>query len=181
MHVQTLCVLHRSKAPMAAMRRRIAQRFVDVAGDERGGLLAALVLGSAQVSVPDALRESVRVAGLSHALAASGFHLSVLLGATLAITRGRSGAVRLVLAGSALLLFLLLAGAQPSVVRAVLMGCAALLIREADQRSHGLGVLLTTLGLMLLLQPAWATSLGFQFSAAATAGLVSSLQPGRSA
>ena len=172
MDVQTLSVLHRSKAPMAAIRRRIAQRFVGAAGDERGALLAALVLGSAQVSVPDVLRESVRVAGLSHALAASGFHLSVLLGATLAITCGRSGAVRVVLAGPALLLFLLLAGPQPSVVRAVLMGSAALLIREADHRSHGLGVLLTTLVLMLLLQPAWATSLGFQFSAAATAGLV---------
>ena len=137
--MQTLTVLHRSKAPISAIRRRIAQRFVGAAGDERGALLAAFVLGSAQVSVPDVLRESVRVAGLSHALAASGFHLSVLLGATLAITRGRSGAVRLVLAGSALLLFLLLAGPQPSVVRAVLMGGAALLIREADHRSHGLG------------------------------------------
>ena len=65
---------------MAAIRGRIAQRFVAAAEDERGGLLAALVLGSAQVSVPDALRESARVAGLSHALAASDFHLSVLLG-----------------------------------------------------------------------------------------------------
>ena len=47
---------------MAAIRGRIAQRFVAAAEDERGGLLAALVLGSAQVSVLDALRESARVA-----------------------------------------------------------------------------------------------------------------------
>ncbi|MGB1776721.1 MAG: ComEC/Rec2 family competence protein [Synechococcus sp.] len=170
--VQSLSVLHRPNTPLVSVRRRIGQRFISGAGPDQGALLAALVLGSAQVSVPEALRESVRVAGLSHALAASGFHLSVLLGASLALTRRARRCVRLAVAGSMLLLFLLLAGAQPSVVRAVLMGAAALLIREADQRSHGLGVLLTTLIVMLLLQPAWATSLGFQFSAAATAGLV---------
>lgn len=166
---------------MAAIRRRIAQRFVDAAEDERGGLLAALLLRSAQVSVPDALRESARVAGLSHALAASDFHLSVLLGATLVITHGRSGAVRLVLAGSALMLLLLLAGPQPTLVWAVLMGGAALLIGKADLRSHGLGVLLTTLVLMLLLQPAWATSLSFQFSQRRQQAWFQALQHGRSA
>lgn len=172
LRADSLSVLHRFKAPLADGRRRIQQRLISAAGAERGALLSALVFGSAQVTVPDSLRESVRVAGLSHALAASGFHLSVLLGATLAISHRAGRGLRLVLAASALLLFVLLAGPQPSVVRAVLMGGSALLIREADQRSHGLGVLLTTLGLMLLIQPAWARSLGFQFSAAATAGLV---------
>ena len=62
-------------------------------------------------------------------------------------------------------------GGQPSVVRAVLMGATALLIRESDQRSRGTGVLLLTLILMLLVRPDWAHSIGFQLSAAATAGL----------
>ena len=42
-------------------------------------LLAALVLGQAMVPLPASLRDAFRAAGLSHALAASGFHLSVLL------------------------------------------------------------------------------------------------------
>ena len=74
-------------------------------------------------------------------------------------------------------LFLVLAGAQPSVVRAVLMGAAALLIRESGHRSRPLGVLLVTLVLMLLVHPAWGRSVGFQLSAAATAGLVISAGP----
>ena len=69
-------------------------------------------------------------------------------------------------------LFLALTGAQPSVVRAMLMGAAALLIGESGHRSRPLGVLLVTLVLMLLVHPAWGRSIGFQFSAAATAGLV---------
>ena len=74
-------------------------------------------------------------------------------------------------------LFLILAGAQASVVRAVLMGAAALVIREVGQRSRPLGVLVLTLLIMLLLRPAWARSVGFQLSAAATSGLVLSAAP----
>ena len=40
---------------------------------------------------------------------------------------------------------MLLAGPQPSVVRAVLMGGIALMIRESGERSRGFGVLLLTL------------------------------------
>ena len=164
-------VLHKSWTPIADARRSVAARFQQVAGPQRGGLLAALVLGGAQVQLPAELREAFRVAGLSHALAASGFHLSVVLGAVLAIARGLSRPFRVSLGCSALLMFLTLAGGQPSVVRAVLMGATALLIRESDQRSRGAGVLLLTLILMLLIRPDWAHSVGFQLSAAATAGL----------
>ena len=65
-----------------------------------------------------------------------------------------------------------LAGHQPSVVRAVLMGSMALQIRETGNRSRGFGVLLVAVSLMLLVHPAWARSIGFQLSAAATAGLL---------
>ena len=86
-------------------------------------MLAALVLGGAQVTIPQGLRESFRVAGLSHALAASGFHLSVLLGATLAIGRFAGRAARLVMAALTLVGFVLMAGAQPSVVRSCSESC----------------------------------------------------------
>ena len=74
-------------------------------------------------------------------------------------------------------LFLALAGAQASVVRAVLMGAAALLIGESGHRSRQLGVLVITLVAMLLANPAWGRSIGFQLSAAATAGLLISADP----
>ena len=57
------------------------------------------------------------------------------------------------------------------------MGAAVLLIRERGSRAQPLGVLLSTLVLMLLVNPSWARSIGFQLSAAATAGLVLSSQP----
>lgn len=58
-------VLRQSWTPLADGRRRIAEAFTTAAGPARGGLLAALVLGSAQVDLMADLREAFRVAGLS--------------------------------------------------------------------------------------------------------------------
>ena len=172
LRVDSIEVLRRPWTPLADLRRDVAQRLQQAVGPRRGGFLAALVLGSAQVQLPDDLRQAFRVAGLSHALAASGFHLSVLLGSVLMLSRRWPPGLRLPLAAMALLLFVCLAGAQPSVVRAVLMAATALLIRESGHHSRPFGVLLLTLSGMLLFRPAWVHSIGFQLSAAATAGLI---------
>ena len=177
LRTDSIRVLRQDWTPLADARRRIARRFIDVAGQQQGALMAALVLGSAQVPLPQALRDGFRVAGLSHALAASGFHLSVLLGTILACTRAAPAALTLCAGGGAMGLFLALAGAQASVVRAVLMSAASLLIGQGGQRSRPLGVLLISLIGMLMVHPAWARSVGFQLSAAATAGLVISASP----
>ena len=92
--------------------------------------------------------------GLSHALAASGFHLSVLLGSVLMLARRWPPGLRLPLATMVLLLFVCLTGAQPSVVRAVLMAGMALLVGEAGHHSRPVGVLVLTLSGMLLFRPA---------------------------
>ena len=177
LRVEHMRVLDRPATPVADLRRRIADRFLAVAGPEVGGLLAALVLGSAVVPLPEALSADFRAAGLSHALAASGFHLTVLLGAVLALARPFGRSVRLPLAAAAIVLFLLLAGAQASVVRAVVSGSLALLILESGRRGRPIGLLGLTVVLMLLLQPLWWADLGFQLSVAATAGLLVSAAP----
>ncbi len=73
--------------------------------------------------------------------------------------------------------FLLLAGFQASVVRAVLMAGAALLLVEGGRRGRPVPLLLATVVLMLLLRPDWLGDVGFQLSVAATAGLVVSARP----
>ena len=175
--VSELQVLQRPATPIADLRRAIAQRLITHAGPERGGLLAALVIGSAVVPLPASLNENFRAAGLSHALAASGFHLTVLLGATLAMARPLGRWPRLGCAAGAILLFLLLAGPQPSVVRAVLMGALALLLLELGTKGRPLGILALSVVAMLLLRPDWLLDVGFQLSVAATAGLLLTARP----
>jgi competence protein ComEC len=177
LEVRDLQVLSRPPTPIADLRRRLAARLIAAAGPERGGLLAALVLGSAVVPLPVELREAFRASGLSHALAASGFHLTVLLGAVMVLARplGRPG--RLLLAGGAMLLFVLLAGPQPSVVRAVLTSSFALAALETGRRGRPLGLLALAVALMLALHPHWLFDVGFQLSVASTAGLIVSAAP----
>ncbi|MEB3271678.1 MAG: ComEC/Rec2 family competence protein [Synechococcus sp.] len=177
LQVDQLEVLERPPTPILDLRRRIAGRLIEASGAERGGLLAALVLGSAVVPLPAAVRDSFRVAGLSHALAASGFHLTVLLGVVTALGRPLGRGLRLALAAAAILSFLLLAGPQGSVVRAVLMGAVALLALEFGRRARPIPLLLTTVVVMLWIQPAWLQDVGFQLSVVATAGLMVTATP----
>jgi competence protein ComEC len=177
LRVEQVSVLRRPATPIADLRRRIAATFLRQAGPNQGGLLAALVLGSAVVPLPSELRDDFRVAGLSHALAASGFHLTVLLGAVLALAKPLGRGLRLPLAALAIGLFLLLAGPQPSVVRAVLTGAVALVALEFGRRSRPLPWLVMAAAVMLLVRPDWLQDVGFQLSVAATAGLLVSAGP----
>ena len=113
LRVESIEVLQRPWTPLADLRRDVAQRLQQAVGPRRGGFLAALVLGSAQVQLPEDIRAAFRMAGLSHALAASGFHLSVLLGSVLMLARRWPPGMRLPLAAMALPLQLLPFGAMP--------------------------------------------------------------------
>ena len=177
LQVQRWQLQRQPATPVADLRRHMAEALRRSGGEQAGGVLAALVLGSAVSPVPAELREAFRAAGLSHALAASGFHLSVLLGAVLVLARPLPAPLRWGLAAAALGSFLLLAGPQPSVVRAVLMGAVAFALQEGGRRSRPVAVLLLCLLVMLLLRPAWLLDVGFQLSAAATAGLILSARP----
>ncbi|MFN9871594.1 MAG: ComEC/Rec2 family competence protein [Cyanobacteriota bacterium] len=177
LEVRHVEVLSRPPTPIADLRRRLAGRLIAAAGPERGGLLAALVLGSAVVPLPAELREAFRASGLSHALAASGFHLTVLLGAVMVLARPLGSHGRLLVAGAAKIQEVLLAGPQPSVVRAVLTSSFALAALETGRRGRPLGLLALAVALMLAFRPDWLFDVGFQLSVASTAGLIVSAAP----
>ena len=96
LRAESIEVLQRPWTPLADLRRDVAQRRNRPWG-RVWAVSAALVLGSAQVA-PENIRAAFRMAGLSHALAASGFHLSVLLGSVLMLARRWPPGLRLPLA-----------------------------------------------------------------------------------
>jgi competence protein ComEC len=165
-------VLDTQQGLVLQLRQHLNNKFQHAAGPQAGSVLAALLMGSAVVDLPDNLKQQFRAAGLSHALAASGFHLTVLLGLVLALLRRSKPALRLAAGLGAMLVFLVLAGPQPSVLRALLMGAAALFIQINEERSKPFGLLIVSLFLLLMWQPAWLLDVGFQLSATATAGLI---------
>ena len=154
------------------IRERIVRSQVRWLGIPEGPLVSAMVLGSKAVDLPYDIRDLFVQAGLAHALAASGFQTSLILSVILQLTRRAKKATQFTLGFLALIIFLSLTGFQPAVLRAVIMGFAALIGLLLKRKVKQLGSLLLAATLLLVFNPLWIWDLGFQLSFLATLGLV---------
>lgn len=155
------------------IRRQLAARLEAAVGDEGQGLPSALLLGDRNALSP-ALRRDFARAGVSHLLAISGLHMTLLFGmlALLLQLFPLPRRVRAILLGVCALGYLCLLGFPPSATRAVVMLgmlylswlCAA----SADP--------LTSLGLagalIIGVSPCALVDAGFWMSFSATLGLL---------
>jgi len=115
-----------------------------------------------------------QTAGMTHLLAVSGTNLTLILGAFLLLARwcrvrawGLGAVGVLGVAG-----FVLLAGPEPSVLRAAAMGTVALLGLGRSGRPRGLGALGAAVLILVLVDPWLARTIGFALSVVATAGIL---------
>ena len=157
----------------ASLRESVSDRSPDAAA-----LVPALVVGD-DASVSPELSAAFRTTGLTHLLAVSGTNLTLLVGFLLLVARwaGVRGRGLYAVSVVGILGFLLLARAEPSVLRAAAMGAVGLIAlgqrgRARGGRALGVGVLV-----LLLLDPLIARSLGFALSVTATAGIVYAAPP----
>ncbi|AFZ02316.1 ComEC/Rec2 family competence protein [Calothrix sp. PCC 6303] len=154
------------------LREQIMRSHVRSLDIPEGPLVSAMVLGSKAVDMPYDVRDMFVQAGLAHALAASGFQTSLILGVILSLTRRAKRSTQLIVGSIALLGFLGLTGFQPAVLRAVIMGFAALIALVLRRKVVQLGSLILAATLLLLFNPLWIWDLGFQLSFLATLGLI---------
>jgi competence protein ComEC len=167
------------------LRLRIAKAQAAGLGTPAGPLVSAMALGRKAVNVPYDLQDAFIQAGLAHTLAASGFHVSLVLGVVLGIMghpaiagRWRNPALTQAIVGLiALAGYVVLTGGQPSVLRAALMGAGALVGLALERGVKPLGCLLLAVTLLLLLNPTWIDHIGFRLSVMATLGLIVSVKP----
>jgi len=153
------------------IRQKIIRSQINWLGSPEGQLVSSMVLGSRVVDLPFDIKDQFTRVGLSHALAASGFQVSLILSVVLALLNRFSTTVQVIAGVTALLIFLGLTGLEPSVLRAVIMGFG-LLIGLANKRSvKPLGGLLLAAIILLIFNPMWIWDLGFQLSFLATLGL----------
>lgn len=154
------------------LRQRIVAAQARWLGEPTGNLLSAMTLGRKAVDLPFDVRDNFIQAGLAHTLAASGFHVSLILGLVLGGLRAQPPQRRAIAGALTLLMYVGLTGLQPSVVRASVMGLGALVGLAAEQQVKPLGCLLVAASLILLWNPQWIWDVGFQLSAVATLGLI---------
>jgi len=171
------------------LQGRITDSFGRWLPKNEADVLAGMVLGNRVAPLDGDIRQQFAQTGLIHLLAASGFNVGMVAGAVwwlggLLITRFRlSRAWLSPIVTAMVLLYILLAGAAPSVLRAGAMLLVGMLVPWLARRLgfrqqwSPLVLLLIAINVLLLWQPMLAHHLGFQLSVAATVGLMTMVPP----
>ncbi len=142
--------------------------------EPQAAFLGGLLYG-ARRGIPANLTEKFNITGTTHIIAISGYNITIIaallsqIAKNLGIGRKKSFWVAL----SGILFFVILTGAQASVVRAALMGLLVLFATQVGRISKITNALLLAATAMLIFNPKiLAFDVGFQLSFAATIGLV---------
>jgi competence protein ComEC len=163
---------------LAFLRQRIVQAQVRWLDIPAGPLVSAMALGNDVVDLPFEIKDWFVRVGLAHALAASGFQVSLIVSTVINITqRFLTKKWQFGLGMLAIGLFVGMTGFQPAVVRAAVMGGAVLLSLLTGRQLRALNSLLLAATILLLINPIWIWDVGFQLSLLATLGLVVSATP----
>ena len=142
------------------------------------GLLNGILLGEKR-GVPDDVRTAFTRAGVNHVLAVSGLHVG-LIAAVVFFGLGAFGCGRRTTAWAtvcAVLLYALVTGLPPSVVRASMMSAIAILGRLGNTQGEGLNSLGLAGFLILIFRPQDLFDVGFQLSFSATGGILLFYRP----
>ncbi|MEA1909887.1 MAG: ComEC/Rec2 family competence protein [Patescibacteria group bacterium] len=136
------------------------------------GLLSGLLLGD-KTSLSDRTLNSFNNTGLTHIIALSGFNITIIIGALLLLLGWLPLVFRYIVAATVVLAFVLLTGAEPSVVRAAIMAgfiMLAMLSGRINDVAVSLGL---TAAIMTLFNPEILFGdAGFQLSFIATLGII---------
>lgn len=144
------------------------QAVADALPEREAGLLTGLLIGD-KTGIDDADTISLRIAGLSHLVAVSGLHVGFLVAFCYLLFGRRLGTY---LSIPLILLFVPIAGASPSVIRAAVMYLIAAGAFIAKREADTLNSLFAALLLLLVQNPYAIASLSLQLSFTATLGLV---------
>ena len=146
----------------------IGTRIETLMPQKPASMLRALLYGD-ESGLSGALSRELRITGLSHITAVSGMNVAFIVGIILALLRRKAGTIPAIVT---VVLFVLMTGAQASVVRAGIMQVVYLLSfvlrREPDTRTS----LFFSALLILAFNPFSIADLGFLLSFFSTLGIV---------
>jgi competence protein ComEC len=157
---------------LESFRQSSGDALQRVLPEPEGGLAAAILIGLRD-RVDRDVAAAFTAAGVSHIVAISGWNIAIVAACIGAALGGRVGRRRrAVVTLAAIVAYTLFAGASPSVIRAAVMAAVALLTVESGRGSRVIVGLAWAVAAMIVVEPGTVGDVGFQLSAAATAGLV---------
>jgi len=160
---------------LVGFRRSLENRLSLILPEPESSLLSGILLGTRSTISKDFLQD-LQTTGVVHLIAASGYNIAVVAGAVLFffssfLMRKRA----LILSFLAIILYTLMAGAGPAVVRAAIMGSLTYLAQLYGREKEAVRALAISAYLMLFIKPLILFDIGFQLSFSATAGILFTL------
>ena len=160
---------------LLALRRSMVQAFtakIQLVYGQKSFLAEALLTGSRD-NLDPMLKEQFRRAGVSHVLALSGMHLGIIaLFVFFIVSRFAGPRLSILTVNLVNILYLIIAGISPSLLRAVIMFFLVSMGRLMGAKVDLMRVLVFAFSLSLMVFPEYFFSISFQLSFLALAGII---------
>lgn len=135
------------------------------------GLIPGVALGD-DSNVEDDLKQAMKLTSLTHLIAVSGGHVSLVLTLVVLIIGRKSPPITFIASSLALGALVILVGPSPSVLRATFMGCMVILATLLGKQSQGVSSLCCSVMIACFVSPWLAISYGFLLSVCACFGII---------
>lgn len=170
--IQIISQAQATQGILNELRSSYVSNLAGVTPDSRT-LVAGLAIGEVG-GLSDKLHDQMQTVSLTHLVAVSGSNCAIVVGMVYLIAVGfrfgRTG--RALLSLSALLLYILLIGPDPSVLRAGVMAASVIVMISLGRRTWALNALSIAAITLLISDPWLAVEFGFGLSVLATAGIL---------
>ncbi|HUP55789.1 MAG TPA: ComEC/Rec2 family competence protein, partial [Methylomirabilota bacterium] len=157
-------------------RRDAGEALTRVLPEPEAGLAAGILIGLRD-RVDRDVAAAFTTAGVSHVVAISGWNIAIVAAAVGSMAGRLGRRRRAIVTAAAVVIYIVFAGASPSVLRAGAMAGVVLLARESGRSGRAAAALGWAAFLLLLAEPSLVSDAGFQLSTLATAGLVAWATP----
>ena len=159
-------------SPLAVLRKNLITIFSTSLSPASESLLLGIVFGI-RSTTPKTLTDNLRTTGVIHITAASGMNVTMVAGAVFFLLAGfLRRQIAIVVGFIFVWSYAILAGLEPSILRASVMSSFAFGAGLLGRQNTGIFALFLTATLLLFITPALLTDAGFLLSCFSTLGII---------
>jgi competence protein ComEC len=165
--------VYEDSSPLHSARTKTRLAIINSFEEKRwGGLALALLLG-VRDNLDSEMAENYQAAGCSHVLALSGMHLGIISAIVAFILKKPLGLRKALILGALLIIaYVFLVGAQPSLMRAVIMSTLGTFAVLSGFKRNMISLLSAAFIIQLVVFPSTAMTVSFILSYLALAGIL---------
>jgi competence protein ComEC len=162
---------HTIASLLGRLKEDVLRRIESGVAPPASSLASGMLLGATSMSKE--LTQTFRTAGLSHIVVLSGFNIVIVMSTILFVFSFLPLLLRIFIAGSSVIMFVIMVGASPSVLRAMLMALISLLALTLGRSYVARQALILSLFVIVMYEPqSLVHDVSLHLSFLATAGLV---------